>query len=347
VDPATLPTEPLVMIGANVGTNKPMPANGAIQLAFNRYLLPSTVTRQSITVTPVGNAPAPPPIVTYDPVARTVTLQNPSPGQPWLAEGQSYRVSVKIPSEADRGGLLSLDGATLAEPTSLQFLVGPPALLFFPEPKVSLCADILPIFAAKCQGNGCHSDSGGKAASSLVLDTTIGIKGTALGRPAQGANTGGKAQALAPGRVFGINMPLVDPGNPGNSWLLYKMLLAPLPKAGTPLSYTCVSPLAPSVLYTPLTPYSQAPTDRETAVLQDYVPGREMPYPVPRPTVYEELPLTFNERELVRMWIAQGADAPDCQGCRPIVPGDPDGGPSDASTDAGPSDAAFPDAGRD
>ena len=341
MDPATLPTERLVLLGANVGTNKPMPANGAIQLAFNRYLLPSTVTRQSITVTPVGTAPAPPPIVKYDPVARTVTLQNPSEGQPWLVEGQSYRVSVKTPSDADTGGLLSLDGASLAEPTSIQFLVGPPGTPFA-EPKVSLCEDILPIFAAKCQGNGCHSDSGGKAAASLVLDTTIGIKGTTLGRPAQGANTGGKAQALAPGRVFGINMPLVDPGNPGNSWLLYKMLLAPLPKAGTPLSYTCTSPLAPSVVYTPNGPYSPAPTDRETAVLQDYVPGREMPYPVAKPTVYEELPLTFNERELVRIWIAQGADAPDCQGCRPIVPGDPDGGPSDAST----SDAS-PDAGRD
>ena len=340
------------MLGANVGTNKPLPANGSIQLAFNRYLLPITVTRQAITITPVGGSPLEPPIVTYDPVARTVTIKSPlqdGASKPWLVEGQSYRVTVKIPSDADKGGLLSLDGAPVAEPTSVQFLVGPPGLPFV-EPKVRLCEDVLPILAAKCSGSGCHSDGGGTAASSLVLDTTIGLKGTALGRAAQGSTTGGTARPLAPGRVFGINMPLVDPGNPGNSWLLYKMLLAPLPKPGRPISYTCTVPLAPPVVYTPNGPYSEAPTDLETAVLQDYVPGREMPYPVAgAATIYEQLPLTFNERELVRLWIAQGADVPDCQGCRGITDGDRDGGaatPDAGGSDAG-SDASRPDASAD
>jgi len=345
VDPATLPTEPLVVLGANVGTNKPLPANGAIHLAFNRYLLPSTITRQAVTIAPVGGLPLEPPIVTYDPVARTVTIQNPvedSP-KPWLVEGQSYQVTVKVPSEADRNGLLALDGATLAEPTSFQFLVGPPGEAF-KEPPVGLCEHVLPILAAKCAGNFCHSGGGATAASSLVVDTSVGLRNTALRRAAQGSTTGGTTEPLRPGRVFGINMPLVDPGSPGNSWLLYKILLAPLPKPGTPLSYTCTPPVPP-VVYTPNGPYSEAPTDLETSVLQDYVPGREMPYPLAGP-----LPLTFNERELVRMWIAQGAKAPDCQGCRSITPEERDGGaaPPDAGgSDAGGSDAGGSDAGSD
>jgi hypothetical protein len=348
VDPATLPTEPLVVLGANVGTNKPLPANGAIHLAFNRYLLPSTITRQAVTITPVGGSPLSAPIVTYDPVARTVTIQTP------LQEGQSYRVTVKVPSEADRNGLLALDGATLAEPVSFQFLAGPPSQEAFKEPPVGLCEDVLPILAAKCGGGGCHSDGGGTAASSLVLDTSVGLRNTAIGRAAQGSTTGGTSRPLAPGRVFGINMPLVDPGvpdppggNPGNSWLLYKILLAPLPQAGTPLSYTCTAPLSPPVAYERLLQtQTDAPTALETSVLQDYVPGREMPYPLAgAATTYGQLPLTFNERELVRMWIAQGAKAPDCQGCRSITPEERDGGV--APPDAGGSDAGGSDAGSD
>lgn len=343
IDPATLPADPLVLLGTNVGTNRPMPENGAIQLSFNRYILPSTVVRQSITISSVGGAPpAPPAIVLYDPVARTVTLRNPSPGQTWLTEGQSYRVDLKVPSNEDKGGLLAIDGAPLERPLSFQFLVGASSGPAWSEPKVSLCADVLPILAAKCLGSGCHSGTDRKAAASLVLDSSLGIKITAVNRVAQASNTSGRSTPLAPRRIFGLNMPLVDPGNPGNSWLLYKMLLAPLPPAPRiPSAYSCTSPTVPAIAaYTPLAPYSEAPTERETRALQDFLPGREMPFPAPGAEAYEQLPLTFAERERVRLWIAEGADVPDCDVCRSIEKPQSSGGTDvDAAVPSAPVDA--------
>ena len=50
--------------GLNVGVDRPMPADGVIQISFDRYLLPSTVIRQSLVITdankqalPVEDAP--------------------------------------------------------------------------------------------------------------------------------------------------------------------------------------------------------------------------------------------------------------------------------------------------
>jgi len=331
IDPATQPAFPLVMLGANVGENKPMPLDGAVQLSFSRYLMPSNVTRQAFVLTAVGGGSVPPPIVAYDPVARTVTLQNPSPGQPWLAQDQVYKLDMKPET------VLAIDGGKLEGPTSLTFRVGPPSGTPYAEPKVSLCTDILPIFSAKCLGGGCHS--GKNAAASLVLETSTGVKVTAVGRVAQAANTGGRAAPSAPGKVFGVNMPLIDPGNPSNSWLLYKVLLAQPPTTTTTVPYyACTATLEAKKAgpYTPIAPYSEAPAQAESDVLGGLVLGREMPFPVANPSGYEELPLTFQERQAIRLWIAQGAEVTECGGCGPTDPPGtrkPDAGPADAGTD--------------
>ena len=64
-----------------------MPADGAVQIAFDRYLLPATVNRQSVVIVDGANQQLGPdlaPIVLYDPIARPVTLAPPT--QPWLTE---------------------------------------------------------------------------------------------------------------------------------------------------------------------------------------------------------------------------------------------------------------------
>lgn len=351
-DPATQPTEALRVVGANVGTNRPMPVDGAVQLAFNRYLYPSTAIRQSIRIVAANGGPTAPPKVEYDPVARTITVLNPNErgdagATPWLVEGQTYRVVVSVPQEGE-DGLRALDGATLAEPVEITFLVkGPGAVA---DPKPTFCNDIAPIFNAKCDGATCHG-AGGVEAAGLLLTTAAGFRGTAIGtgdgRVAQGANTGATDQANPTPRVFGVNMPLVKPSDPGNSWLLYKVLLAPPPVAPPATPFTplvCAKGGAVAPEYRPLAEgITPAPDAREQQVLRDAVLGREMPFPNGSRD-YENLPLTFAEREVLRLWIRDGALVPDdCGSCSGSA--SPAG---DAGADAAPApDAAPRDAGGD
>jgi hypothetical protein len=72
-----------------------------------------------------------------------------------------------------------------------------------------------------------------------------------------------------------------------------------------------------------------------------------MPFPVALVGSYGEEPLTFEEREIVRLWIKSlvpGGAVPECGGCG-IVP-DTDAGKSDASSvaDTGAPDADAGDA---
>ena len=350
-DPATQPTEPLRVVGSNVGTNRPLPVDGAVQIAFNRYLLPSTGIRQSIRIVTATGASTGSPRVQYDPVARTLNVLSPNEagdgGAPWLVEGQTYRVQLSVAQEGE-DGLRALDGATLAEPVEITFLVTGRGAV--PDPKPSFCNDIAPIFLGKCDGDTCHG-AGGKQAAGLMLTTAAGFRGTARGnddgRVAQGANTGATDTPTPTPRVFGVNMPLVKPGDPGNSWLLYKVLLAPPPVAppSAPFApFVCAKggPVAPE--YLPATGgVTPAPSEREQQVLRDAILGREMPFPTGFRD-YRSLPLTFAEREMLRLWIRDGAQVPDdCGSCGVPKP------PVDAGTDAAPSEDAAtpPDAGAD
>ncbi len=279
-------------------------------------------------------------------------------GEPWLTEGQTYTLILPIPEgDSDVGGFRAIDRATLFRDQKREFAfqVGPKANVP-PEPSVTFCRDVLPIFAAKCSLPTCHG-SGDRAAAGLVLDTSAGVSATAIRRLAQGSNTGSRsAQAASGNRFFGVDMPIIDPGSPGNSWLLYKVELArqPAPRQDPP-SYACTVGLnEPSAkfVFAPLVPQAQrAADDIERSILDDFILGREMPFPPSRAGAYEDEPLTFDEREKLRLWIqslpADGVSVPDCGGCG-VLP-DADAGVSDSGTDAsaagdagdgGPGDAA-------
>jgi hypothetical protein len=72
-----------------------------------------------------------------------------------------------------------------------------------------------------------------------------------------------------------------------------------------------------------------------------------MPFPAPGfvPPNDANRPLTFDERETLSLWIAQGASVFSCGACSPKVDGDggvdavSDAQAPDASPDAQPSDA--------
>lgn len=301
-----------------------MPEDGAIQIAFDRYLLPSTVTRQSIALVDGSNRPLATnqlPVVTYDPIARTATLAPPS--QPWLTKGQVYKLYLGVPEDdSDLGGVRAIDRATLDpdEDRLIAFVVGEPAGRGSVDAQVDFCRDVLPIFKAKCSRFGCHAD-GSSAASGLELASSAGVATTAIGRVAVGAHTGGRANEPAvASRRFGADMPLIDPGNPGQSWLLYKVELAELP-TGAVLpapKITCdgASTTSPPP-YAPLVPVVPASAD-ERARLSDAVLGSAMPFPTHTVRSYADQALTFDEREVLRRWVASlgpTSGVPTCGDC--------------------------------
>lgn len=353
-----------------------MPVDGAVQIQVDRYLVPLTVSRQTIQLQDALGKPLPTalqPNVVYDPVLKTITVSRPasSPGkvnEEWLLPLQTYRVVFA------RDGIRALDGATLRTDRDdfVEFGVGAaidpeaavPLFTRINEPlNVSFCTDVLPIFAEKCGGPLCHgSGNGGTQAAGLILDTSEGLARTALNqRVANGSNNGpASGAATAESSKFGVDMPIIQPGSPGNSWLMYKIDLAPVPVDGryaAPSTPTICGPQQPPIepAATPILDPKQVQAllktgadtlttpDAERSVLSDFILGREMPYPTPAAQEsYFTAPLTQAQRNLVRMWIARGAKTPICGGC--VVGSTPppvDAGPRDAGpkVDAGPADA--------
>ncbi len=339
---------PVSLVAANVGPKQSLPADGTIQLAFDRLLLPTTAVRQSFILLD-ANQNALEPIVTYDPVTRVVSLSNPNAGGgAWLNPGQPYSVFLGIAKLGDdESGLRAIDGAPLSASSAgqLGFLVSAATGLVVSDSKTNFCNDVLPIFAARCSAGQCHGapttqlpserfpDGETQPAAGLLLETSAGVQATAISRVAQGSNTGPSSGiGEAPGPHFGIDMPIVDPGNPSNSWLMYKLLLAvPQPDSleanvdgggsGILINTSCAGAPAPVIQPPPNTQYALI-SDEERARLSDYVLGKQMPYPpdlgAPANSVdNEQQNLTMPELERVRAWIAAGAVVSDCSVCSP------------------------------
>jgi hypothetical protein len=310
------------VVAQSVSSTQPLPPNGRIELAFDRYLLPSSITRQSLVLSDLnGNVQTP--TIAYDPVARIVTI-TPTTA---LQVDQSYKVSITTPSSAtDPTGLRSIDGATI-DPTeaAIEFPVQMTATAQPALPTVDFCKDIFPIFAGKCGGASCHgaasndpTQGASGAVEGLELDSPQDIEATAIGLVAHEANTGPQSQPMPPGLLFGVDMPIIDPGSgaggdPGNSWLLYKLLLAyPAAQSSTTPATACAGgpamPTDVSMLHLITPPAVSDPADDPgRAVLTDYVLGREMPFPSDPSVPLEGAAATLstNELELVSRWIAQ------------------------------------------
>jgi hypothetical protein len=303
---------------ANVGLAQPLPASGAgIELTFDRLLMPACITRQTFVLTTESGAGLTP-TVTYDPVSRIVTVTPDAP----LTVGQTYTLTV-LPRQPGVAytqpvdtviGVMAIDGATL-DLTQSAADGGQPNVFAFQatQPVTSVNAgalvdcpgsDVAKIFAGSCGGASCHNPPpGSMPAQGLVLTDPAGVLATAIGQVAVGANTGARPAAESPNVIFGLDMPIVDPGpgggqvpmpgvttpggDPGNSWLMYKLLMA-VPSPGDAGS---IVPLSAT----------------ERATLASLVPGREMPYPGVPGTSLSALGLTIDQLETISQWIAAGA----------------------------------------
>jgi hypothetical protein len=330
------------IVSANVGVATPLPITrkdgitpATIELAFDQLLLPSCIARQTFQLNELVGSTANllEPSPAYDPVARVVSLTPMSP----LTAGQTYRLVIATPQNpTDTNGLRSIGGATMDLSGQQPDVDCPPGgycITFLatngtqpdaPTPHtVDFCNDIfLPILAPSCGTSSCHG--GSLPALGLALNSSAGITTTAINRIAEGANTGPLAAPYSPpGLIFGINTPIIDPGtgapaggNPSDSWLIYKLLLAPPspcpagsnvdagPDGGTDAA-TCNPSAAPTVPSTYGVAWQPLSDDARTT-LGNLVQGFYMPYP-------PGMSLTLDQLEAVSFWIQEGAPVAQCQ----------------------------------
>ncbi len=315
-----VPTRAISLPTANVGTGMPLqcvpdPATSkciaTVELAFDRLLLPVSVTRQSIFLSDKQNPPhLATPLVAYDPVARVVRV---TPRQEdAFTVGSTYQVQIASPHDSsDPNGLRAIDGATFdtTKPAPVfEFAVAAAAMAPPGPPVIDFCKQAGDTLSRTC-GNmlGCHHEAFSptsplQPALGLVLSlrTLQTTRVTTIGRVAEEANTGAFSHGQPVSRIFGQDMPIVDPGDPGNSWLVYKLLMAVNPAPGLTMTAN-----AHSVQWMPL-------SDNERGVLSSLIPGREMPFPQDPKAVGTSLSL--EQLEAISLWIAQGASVPDaCQ----------------------------------
>jgi len=207
----------------------------SLELRFDRYLLPSTAIRQSVAIY-TGNEDlgvfAQP---EYDLVERVLVYKLPAGTK--LEPGVRYTVEVLTPKEEDADGFRAFDGAALEEgevPLTFDFRTRKIPSEFSakaPNP-YSDCDTMLEALArAGCSSNSCHG--GDAARMGLRLDNWQGVDQTAIGAVAHQTDTGTGNVLENPPRM-GVNMPIVDPGRPENSYLMYKLLRNPSNFSGNP-----------------------------------------------------------------------------------------------------------------
>lgn len=303
-----------------------------IRLRFDRYMRPDTMVRQSIRVTggtidPDGGASIAGDAFLephYDVVERVLTY---TMGGQW-APSTTYSVTLWSPNDPlraqDGNGFRALDGAPLEASLSFHFTTGTAASMATAPPPTAyecpICEDgklvgsVPKLFAGvgrqtSCQGGACHgagTDDSGRVvvfpAMGLDLATPAGITSTALGRVAHETIVGpDTAAAPTHPAIYGVNMPVIDPGEPSNSYLLYKMLFTDPSCDGT----SCVAgPEWGATDYAGLAG-DAAPSAEENARLLSFIQGTHMP-------VFGAI--TQRQMKDVQGWIATGAklrcDAP-------------------------------------
>jgi len=211
-----------------------VPINATLQLRFDRYLDPATVSRQAIRV--YSGAPdSLTPItfdVSYDPVERVVSYRMPA-GVSFAPEAL-YQLEVPLAVAADDQGFRAFDGALLEEgdiPLTTSFLTGKRAAEL-PTLPVPTCEQVVTeVFSGLggCTNDECHSSEPKQgfdnAPLGLWLDRRVHVRATAVSRVAHQTEVGNRSGApLQDSQRFGVQMPIIDPRNPGNSYLLYKLL---------------------------------------------------------------------------------------------------------------------------
>ncbi|MET0793107.1 MAG: Ig-like domain-containing protein [Polyangiaceae bacterium] len=291
-----------------------MPTNAAIELRFDRFLLPSSGLDAGLALY-AGNPPANRVGLDteYDLIERVVVLRPTRALQP----NTLYVAEIPISSNPKRG-FWALDGAPLAAgavPFRFSFSTGSGPSSQQPTaapPSPDTCDTLTQGALSTCAG--CHASTPADASGAaqfppmgLDLSSSRGLYYTAIGRVAhqtETANSIANTGLRTPAR-FGVQMNIVDPGNPATSYLMYKLLQKPenfrlgSDEAACPTAYH--SPVAEGSC----TP----PSADEVAQLREwFVHGDPMPKNG-RSADGSVLSASTDHANLVRIarWIASGA----------------------------------------
>ena len=306
-----------------------VPTNVTLAFRFDRFLNPATVNRQALRLYSGDPtfAPAPPPFeVVYDPIERVVEYHMP-PGYA-LEPATLYELELVVATSPDDSGIRAFDGALPAEadvPLRGVFFTSNEQVARPSDPAPS-CAEIVgnsdAVFKT-CVGSACHQQGGnrvgalavGDAPYGLWLDTPSHFSLSAVDRVARETETGDQSGGapLERGPRFGVRMALVDPRNPGGSYLMYKLLSnlanyeACAAGDGAPI---CAEPADPRKSAHALLPLAKGedirPPVEELDRLQEwFVKGA----PMPRPRA-DQQPLSVHLQGLraISRFIAAGAD---------------------------------------
>ncbi|HET7539243.1 MAG TPA: Ig-like domain-containing protein, partial [Polyangiaceae bacterium] len=294
-----------------------VPTNVAIELRFDRFLLPSGLNWGLSLYT--GNPPANGVglRVEYDMIERVVVyrpIRLLQPNTLYTAQLVAY------PNPGQ--GFWAFDRAPLEEaelPLRFSFSTGKGPR---PEPTPSVpppdtCETLLRGPLGSCAS--CHvtqPDAHTSPPSSvpplgLDLSSTRGFYYTAIRQIAHQTETGNSAvgPALQSPPRFGVQMNIVDPGSPATSYLLYKLLRKP-ENFSTPTDRSQCQ----TGHHTPVSDLDcqPPPEDELTRLREWWVLGDPMPKDARSPTG-ETIPLATTREDLVRIstWITNGAACPE------------------------------------
>jgi len=292
-----------------------VPTDVAIELRFDRFLIPGAGLNAGLSLY-TGNPPANGVALNaqYDLIERVVVFRPTRLLQP----NTLYTVQV-IPSERPGQGFWALDRSALAEQESLPWRFsfstgsgprGEPALPTGPE---DTCETMAQGPLGPCAT--CHrSDPGLQTAATsayppmgLDLSSPRGFLYTAIRQVAHQTETGNRAteEGLQSPARFGVQMNIVDPGSPGTSYLLYKLLQKPENFRLPGEAPGCVTGYHPPVSDLDCQP----PPEAERARLREwFVSGDPMPKDG-RAASGAPIPASITRADLVRIsaWIAAGA----------------------------------------
>lgn len=303
-----------------------VPLNAVIELRFDRFLLPRTAVRQSIRVYSGSGGyllPQPPQDgladpeelrvyvpneqayvllhPEYDPLERVVSYHLPA-GFQWESN-RLYHVDVHLPIDEADNGFRAIDGTALSSgevPLEFGFYTGSAAEAVPAADPAPSCRDVLEIFHERsCAASDCHAGAG--AALGLRLASGSDLAGSAIRHVAvqtDNAPVVGQSQ-LDPLR-FGIAMPVIWPGRPDTSYLVYKLLLGD--------TYGSEATACQTQYRVPLAAGGcAAPTAAQRASLSEWF-GHATPMP-PAPLALGDL----QELRTISGWIRAGALLNECQ----------------------------------